>query len=392
MKNLFLLFPLFIFFFSCQYQTEIKRKRAAVKDSIVQKEVKVNTIAVKDLDTIDKKKQSEKIKSNEGTVVLLPNNRYAVIILDSYENKKEKDSMKRWVSVPIKVKVFDRTTKKQLRETTIDNYYVDDHAEDQDDFLYYGDFNFDGKMDVAIQSEILGYRSFYNYNFYLATSKGYKFSKSFSEIMNRPISYLELDAKNKKIIAYRVAELDESFEYKVVNNKAKLTRNFYSPRLSDGPFYSHFDDRWNGKKRISHTEFKFISPDIWENNYKYSVLSFDIKNSKKKIKIFIDDYSNKLYYTQIERKDSLVSFDYSDEFNYNLKNNSLVFKDQKTLYKVYDSKNDIGVEITRNGKTTKLVGDNKAKQGSLSKLITFKKDFKWIDSYESYIINKTIEN
>ncbi|KRD61401.1 hypothetical protein ASE40_07655 [Flavobacterium sp. Root935] len=219
MKNLFLL-SLFTIFFSCQYQTEIKRKTAVVKNSVVQKEVKVDTITVKDLDTIKKKKPSEKIESKEGDVVLLPNNLYAVIILDYYSKYNKEDSVTTWISVPKKVKVFDRKTKKRVKERRFDDYYSSD-----DGGLIYGDFNFDKKMDVAIKGEpLLSHTIYDHWNFYLSTQNGYKFSRSFSAIMDSPVSIFDLDAKSKTISVRDGPLPNIERLYKIKNNQAKMVK------------------------------------------------------------------------------------------------------------------------------------------------------------------------
>jgi len=374
MKNFFLL-PLFTIFFSCQYQTEIKRKTAVVKDSVVQKEVKVDTIAVKDLDTIEKKKQSEKIKSNEGSVVLLPDNLYAVIILDYYSKYNKDDSVTTWISVPKKVKVFNRKTKKRVRERRFDDYYADLN-DDHENYIYYGDFNFDGKMDVAIRGEEIGYRSFSYWNFYLATSKGYKFSKSISRIMDEPIAYLKLDAQNKRILSYREAEFYNCSEYKIKSNKAELVKET-SASHDPSPFISHSEKLWKGKKWTQTKDYLTLSNDT-EKQEKQTIISFDIKNKRRKIMLFIDDsVSENLCYVEI-KNDSIVDFNARDIFiKYNTKENALFFKNENKEFKIFEGIDKIDIEMTEKGIKTKLYGNPKSKKGSLLKL----KSKEWQNEY-----------
>ncbi|KAF2079789.1 XAC2610-related protein [Flavobacterium sharifuzzamanii] len=369
MKKSILLFLFIVMLFSCQHRTEIIKKRSEIaKDTVLRKELKVGTIADKYLDTTKTKKDKpEKIVSDEGEVILLPNNRYAVVILDYYENEKEEDPEKKWVVFPVKVKVYDRKTKKQLPEIKFDGYFGEEHDDNFDGTINYGDFNFDGKMDVAIRTGTPYYRYFYKWNFYLATSKGYKFSKSFSKIMDDAIAYLKLDAKNKRIFAYREADYYNCAEYKIKNNKAELIK-VTSTSHNPSPFTGHSESIWNGKEMVMTKNYKTLYNDLKEVEKK-SILSFDVNHKIKKILLFIDNsISETLCYAEV-KNDSIVDFGASGiKVYYSTKENTLAFTVENKQFKIYQSVNKIDVEMTENGKTTKLSGDIKSKKGSLSNL------------------------
>jgi len=366
MKNLVLFVLFIVMLFSCQQRTEIKKKRHISKTDSV--EIHTDTISEKNLDTTSvKNKELEKIIVDEGDVVLLPNNRYAIISYDFFENKKEDDPIKKMVKFPKSIKVFNRKTKKQVPEIRLDDYYANFHADELDDIVYYGDFNFGGKMDVAYRAQESYYSNFYHWNFYLATSKGYKFSKSLSAIMDDAIAYLKLDVKTKRIIAYREAEYYSCSQYKIKNNKAELIK-VTSTSHNPSPFTGHSESIWNGKEMVMTKNYKTLYNDINEVEKK-SILSFDVNHKIKKILLFIDNsISETLCYAEV-KNDSIVDFGASGiKVYYSTKENTLAFTVENKQFKIYQSVNKIDVEMTENGKTTKLSGDIKSKKGSLSNL------------------------
>lgn len=56
------------------------------------------------------------------------------------------------------------------------------------------------------------------------------------------------------------------------------------------------------------------------------------------------------------------------------KNRMLLFGDKTTKYKIYENENDFGIEITEEGKTSKLTGNPSSKKGNLSRIISLKRN------------------
>lgn len=224
MKKTSILVFLSIALFSCDQKAAPKKELKNVADSVLEKKTESDTAVQKKLeeDSIAYKKAA-----NEE-IVRLPQHCYAVITLEYYKDKE--DPAEQDLGRPIRVKVFDSKTKKELPEAWQEGYYSSEIDDYGDSKVMYGDFNFDGKMDVACMGRNTAYRDFHFWNFYLATTNGYEFSSAFSKIMDEPIAYLKLDAKEKKIFAYREAEFDEYWIYQVHDNKPDLIENKSSVR------------------------------------------------------------------------------------------------------------------------------------------------------------------
>lgn len=368
MKKILLFAILISFVFSCQKKESNKKHWPVASEH---KSGKINKDSLKD-------------KGERTVTITLPNNRYAVITLISDEENYKKnmdedipDALRVEWEKPKFVKIFDSKTKKELPETWLEGIYYSDN---DDDNISYGDFNFDGKMDVVCPAKALSYRDFYTYNFYLATRNGYEFNKEFSEITEEPLAYLKLDAKKKTILAVREAEWDESWEYKVKNNELEEIRHTKDGRQK--PFMYHYDSDADIPERT-----------VLIYNDKFKVLSFTTLDEKKNILIFLDDdYTETtfdLYYAEMIN-DSLVSsycFEKysSDKFIYNQNKRTLQFEENNINYKIYENDSDFGIEITAKGKTTKLIGNPNSKIGSLSRIISLKRKE---SDFENIVIEK----
>jgi len=357
MRKIVLLLLLSIIMFSCQ-KTETKKKSGPIASE--------NKVDKQDKDSVSK-----------DAIIKLPKDRYAVVTLESYVDKDE-DHSNIELDRPISVRIFDSKTKKEVPETLLEGIYYSE-ARNEDDWaggIWYGDFNFDGKMDIACQGRDIGYRDFYSRNFFLATQKGYQLNKDFLEITDSPIAYIKLDAKKKTITAYREAEYNASFEYKIKNNKLELGRSTQDADRH-GPFYYHYD-----------SEAAIPERTILSYNDDFFVMSFKTEDKKKNILLFLyDEYETNnfnLHYAEMIN-DSLVDSNYSGDFIYNQKKGTLIFTDTKFIsetasriikYKVFENETDFGIEITEKGKTIKLIGDPDTKKGSLSSIISLKRDEK----------------
>ncbi len=348
MKNIVLLLLISFIALSCQKE-ESKKKNWPV--AIEAKSGNHNS------DSISEKKERTDV------IIKLPQDRYAVITLELYTTN-DYDQGEETFYKPIGVKVFDNKTKKEIPEILLPGIYYSDNNGDNED-IWYGDFNFDGKMDIACEGRYIGYREFYSQIFYLATTKGYEYRKDFSEITDDPIAYIKLDAKKKTITAYREAEYNESTEYIVKNNKLEVGR-YTKDADRHGPFYYHYDSDAAIQERT-----------ILSYNDDFLVVSFKTKDIRKNIILFLyDEYETNnfnLHYAEMIN-DSLVDSSYSDKFIYNQKNGTLSFGDNSTKYKLYDNEVDFGIEITEKGKTIKLIGDTNTKKGNLSRILSLKRD------------------
>lgn len=293
MRKIFLLLIMLgLVIFSCQ-KTENKKKNWPVASKLKSGEQAIDSLSI--------------VKDSNDVIIKLPNDGYAVITLESYVDDDDHTYYR-----PKMVKVFDKT-KKQVPETLLEGIY---YSSDSDGFVRYGDYNFDGKMDIVCQGKDLGYRAFYQYNFYLATGNGYKFSKAFSDITEWPLATLELNTKKKRILATREAEWSQSWEYEVKNNKPKLVRETYDADRHP-PFYEHYDSEAVIQNK---TVLAYINP---EN----VIISFNTDDVKKSILVFrYDEYDTdnyNLHYAEMIN-DSLVDFKYSSNFIYDKKKQNVI--------------------------------------------------------------------
>jgi len=199
MKKIILLLPIILIVFSCKKVGQEKKKLPVVA------ELKSDNINI-----------SSENKQIVNVTIDLPNNHYAVVVLDSViiKNKGQEPDV---LYKPKKVTIFDRNTNNEIPEVPLDGIYYSKNTR-----IWYGDFNFDGKMDIVCQGKNSGYRDFYNYDIYLATQNGYELNKRFSKITDDAFETIELDSKNKKITVQREAEWDETWIYQVKQDKIKL--------------------------------------------------------------------------------------------------------------------------------------------------------------------------
>lgn len=364
MKNIVLLVLISFIALSCQ-KNENKKKNWPVATKLNSGDYTSDSISEK--------------KIRKDVIIKLPQNHYALITLEPYTTNDE-DHGEETFYKPIGVKIFDNKTKKEIPEILLPGIYYYDNSGDYES-VWYGDFNFDGKMDIACTGRYTGYRDFCNYNFFLATENVYQLNKDFSEITEPPIAYIKLDSKKKTITAYREAEWNQSWEYKVKHNKLELGR-VTQDADRHGPFYYHFDSDAEIQERT-----------IVSYQDDFLVLSFKTKEIKKNILLFLyseyDTNDFDLHFAEMIN-DSLVDSHYSNKFIYNQKNGTLLFGDNNTKYRLYENDVDFGIEITEKGKTTKLSGDINTKKGSLSRILTLKRneEEKKDREFENIIIEK----
>lgn len=335
MRKIVLLLMVGLMVFSC--------KKKEVKNKIFLK-TSEKQVEVQNIDTTSINKGDTEI------VVKLPNNSYAVVALEPYSNGET------IFYKPKKVNIFDSKTKKEIPEIWLEGIFYDNDPINDDHKILYGDFNFDGKMDIACVNGFTNYAGYYTYNFYLATVNGYQLNKSFSEMTETPVD-IKLDAKYKKIIIERT-RLFESTELHSIKNDILVKEDSIQ-----GPFMYNLGD--------DETESVINGFVTYKKSSKVKeILTFNTQNRKGSIMLLVykdKKAKNNLYYAEM-RNDTLVDYYYDGKFSYNQKKGTLQFGDESKKYKVYENENDFGIEIAKKGETTKLTGNPTSKKGSLSRI------------------------
>jgi hypothetical protein len=243
--------------------------------------------------------------------------------------------------------------------------------------IMYDDFNFDGKKDLAICD---GQNSSYHlpsFKIYLASEKGFLYSKEFTKLSQEYTGMFNIDTKEKRI--YTMAKSGccwhEFSEFMVVNNKPKAIKIVTDEQ--NMPFNTTTEEIWNGKTMAK----KSVRTIDTDQEGIEVILSFSIpKNSKQ---IILYNINDRMLYYALVRKDSTVEFSYpieavyqNPDFQYDNTANklSVTFKNKNATYKVYEQQNELGITINAEGKTSNWVGDINTKKGSLDRLRKVKLD------------------
>lgn len=243
--------------------------------------------------------------------------------------------------------------------------------------IMYEDYNFDGKKDFAIED---GQNSCYHgpsFKIYLATNKGFSYSEAFTKLAQEYCGMFQVDYSEKKIYTMTKSGCcwHQFSEFIVKNNKPKAIKIITEEQ--DFAFNIFTEETWNGKRMIKKQE-KTIDT---EQEGIQIILSFIVPENGKKVILF--NINDRTLNYAILRKDSTVEFSYPIEtvyqnpdfkFNKSKTNRSVTFSNKSATYKIYERPTELGIEITIDGKTYNLLGDNKTKTGGLDNLLKVQLD------------------
>ncbi|MCB2408144.1 XAC2610-related protein [Hymenobacter lucidus] len=213
------------------------------------------------------------------------------------------------------VAIYDKKTRKQVLKVTSDELALFTHngkAESNVLELPYGeqsliisnDFNFDGRLDLALQD---GQNSCYHgpsFQVYLGTATGFVPSPAFTALAQEYCGMFSTDAKAKRLSVMTKSGCcwHEWSEFIVRNNKPFLVRRV-TDQMTQYPFSEHSEEVWNGSRYVVTANTRQIildSPDI------RIICSFQVADSDKQVMLFTTD-DTRLYYALL-RKDDTVEF------------------------------------------------------------------------------------
>jgi len=242
-----------------------------------------------------------------------------------------------------------------------------------------GDINFDGIEDIVIDDpEILDegcYIPLKNSNLFISQNGKYVYSADISSLYNgayclRGGSFTVATDKEQIITSASGGAALHSFAvYEIDGIHTKKVGEFVEDGFKNPVFLEItgkqlVDDVWKD------IDLKIVPEECLEK-----VLSFDTKNGKGSILLFLHD--NILYYA-FKQSDGYISFahpshpDKADKATFTLSEESdgyeLEFKSGTIKYTIYETENLIGITIDVNGKITDWSGNLSSKVGDLKRL------------------------
>lgn len=288
------------------------------------------------------------------------------------------------------VAIFDTKTNKQLVKVTSDELALELHEGKvvanikelhygEQSLIMYDDYNFDGRRDLAIED---GQNSCYHgpsYKVYLATKKGFAYSKDFTKLAQDYCGMFDIDSSNKIISTMTKSGCcwHQYSEFVVENNKPKAIK-IVEDDQTDFPYGIHSEEIWNGKKMVK-TAHRTI--DLEQEGIKI-VLSFTAEQNDKQVVLFnINDRT--LNYALVQ-KDGTVEFSYpietvyqNPDFKFDTAQTTryVSFVNKNARYRIYEDKDGkVGIEIGVGNKDYMWLGLDGSKQGSLDELLRVKLD------------------
>jgi|SRR5690554_4748599 len=241
--------------------------------------------------------------------------------------------------------------------------------------LFYEDYNFDGKKDLALMS---GYHSCYGgpaFDIYLATNLGFEYNSNFSVLSNEYCGMFEVDGKSQTL--YTMVKSGCCWhrfsEYKVIDNEPKIFKSVTHDRTSMTIplLIKETQSLWVNNKPIETERFLLFYEDDMD-----IVVSFELEKSKKRVVVFT---INHVLYYALEQQDSYLEFyfpkPYYDEirketiyksFTFDTVDKTLSFHNVDAVYTLYQTENTVGIRVKTEGKTYDLKGIYSSLSGSLN--------------------------
>lgn len=239
--------------------------------------------------------------------------------------------------------------------------------------IIYDDFNFDGIKDFAIQD---GQNSCYHgpsYVIYLSKNDSLEYSEGFTRLAQEYCGMFDVDSENKKIHTMTKSGCcwHEFSVFDVKNNSPRLIQKTTEKLSSENGLLAYDKDSLvDGKMITEKTEYIYPIGDM------PTLFSFNIAKNGKKVILY--EWDNRLVYAFTD-KNGVVEFlypDFSDNSSqkFVLKNNkgenSLLFSTSDAHYRIYSSKNKLGIEVTTKGKIYTMAGDPASQENSLTSIIS----------------------
>ncbi|SFW25374.1 XAC2610-related protein [Chitinophaga sancti] len=285
------------------------------------------------------------------------------------------------------VKVFDKTTKKELFHTTSDELTFDLHNGQakanileapygEQSLIIYEDFNFDGVKDFALMD---GQNSCYHgpsFQVWLAQGAGFKRSEAFTRLAQEYCGMFVVNQKDKVLETMTKSGCcwHQFSRFKVENGQLKTLSVEESSLSNMEPYFEEVSQQtWvNGKEEHTLKQYMGEQAD--------TLFSFTLaKNGKQVVVFHVGGESEFLFYALCQ-KDGSVEFSYPevvyDEkkqenvggvMNYG--NGRLAFKNEEASYEVYDEGNGkIGVKVLCDGKNYVFEGLAASVKGGLDGL------------------------
>lgn len=270
------------------------------------------------------------------------------------------------------VAIYDKKTKKQLIRINADELAFTVHDNKvlaninelpygEQSTIMYNDYNFDGKKDFAIMD---GQYSCYHgpsFQIFLATPKGFKKSREFTELAQNYCGMFDNDYKTKIISTMTKSGCcwHQYSEFKVKNNKPYPIKIVEEQVGVSGYTYEYIEQNLvNGK--MKKTTFQKLVSEINDENL---ILTYTFENGKK-MQVFDNGY--RIFYAFTKTNGNIELFNY-EMFLYNSKENTLIFNYLETEYIIYDDK-----IIANTPKNTYVMKADRNKKGTLKKLKNLK--------------------
>lgn len=241
--------------------------------------------------------------------------------------------------------------------------------------IIYNDFNFDGIPDIAIQD---GQNSCYHgpsFVVYLDNGTDLVYSEAFTELAQNYCGMFSIDYEKKQLYTMTKSGCcwHQYSTYILEDNKPKAIQIV---EIDSKEKYSIATiNIWNGNEMVETTE-RFLDITMEHNDVLYS---FSIAKNNKRVVFFTDLNGENLTYAFLN-KEQKIEMLYPDDFysdetigdgdgNFDLKSDkdqtTLTFKTKDAIYTIYSSPKEIGINVSVNGKTYKMIGAKNSQIGSL---------------------------
>lgn len=245
--------------------------------------------------------------------------------------------------------------------------------------ILYGDFNFDGIKDFAIQD---GQNSCYHgpsYLIYLADDKEWIYSADFSELSQAYCGMFDIDSTKKRLYTMTKSGCcwHQFSEYKVVNNKPKLIRVEEQAMPANGCFL---------EIALSQIESDSMNTSIHHTLLVENIevlFSFKLKKTKKEVVLLrcgedlryaflTKDGEVEFAYPSVSDIGSNDPFDFELRKDLSIKRDLINFSTSDASYQIYNTNKKVGVKVTTNGKVYDMEGNILTRKGSVDSIFTSK--------------------
>lgn len=284
-----------------------------------------------------------------------------------------------WISVIDKEKQ-DTLFRQAVSHISRENWKLSPAGEDnfqpynEQDLIFYEDFNFDGIKDFSIAAWTRDPNNWYNYKVYLGNEKGeFIYNKTLSEITNGQHGMFTTDKNSNEYTVHVNSSEYETYKkvYQIVNDEPVLVRGYSKTKqgrnnllIEESTFY-----RKNAKDSLQFQTESYLNS---KNRTSDTLLYFSIP--KKQRKALVLSHYDQLNYVLI-RPDNSIEHHHQEDF-YHKANSDLPvnFSFQNGIYSLSETEKEIGIEINIDGEKYYWNGDKTTQKGSLKTI--FKNSYK----------------